>query len=47
MAIYNWVKDSFVVSVFLFIPNRVSEINGRGNQLIVIVKNNTQKEDLR
>ena len=40
---YKWVKNSFVVSVFLFVPTRVSEINSRGNQLIVVAKNNTQK----
>lgn len=33
------VKDSFIVNALLFIPNRISEIKGRGNQLIVIAKN--------
>ena len=44
--IYTLIKNLFVVNVFLFVPNRVSVINGRGNQLIVIAKNKTQKEDL-
>lgn len=38
--IYKQAKDSFIINAFLLIPNRISEINKRGNQLIFIARNN-------
>jgi len=36
--IYNKVINSLFINLVLFLPNRISEINYRGNQLIVIAR---------
>ncbi len=35
------IRDSLIADILLFIPNKISEINNRGNQLIVMAKNNS------
>jgi len=41
--IYEQTKDSFIINMILFIPNKISGINSRGNQLIVIARNNNNE----
>jgi len=41
--IYRQFKSSFIINTLLFIPNKISEFNNRGNQLIVIAEFSTQQ----
>ena len=45
--IYKQIRDSFIVDILLFIPNKISEINDRGNQLIVIAENNSNSNNFK
>ena len=36
--VYKQIKDSYIIDALLFIPNRISEINNRGNQLMIIAR---------
>jgi len=42
-CIYKLGRDSLIVDIILFIPNKISEFGECGNQLIVIAKNGAQK----
>lgn len=41
--IYKQLRDSLIVDILLFIPNKMSEFGDCGNQLIVIAKNGASK----
>jgi len=36
--IYEWIENCLILNVLLFVPNRISEIDGRGNQIIAIAR---------
>ena len=46
-AAIKQIRDSLIVDIFLFIPNKISEINNRGNQLIVMAKNNCNNSKIK
>ena len=36
--IYKFIKNSLIIDLLLFIPNKISEIDDRGEELIIIAK---------
>ena len=37
-GIYKFIKDSIIIDLLFFIPNKISEIKNRGEELIIIAK---------